>query len=141
MWNGRDYADVPFDAATGQDITGVLVTMTNATASVGGVVRDAQGRPAAGAAVIVFPVERRLWSDYGLQPARIRTVSASADGAFLLTPLPGGEYDVVALPGGDIDAWQRPDFFKSVEALAVRVTVDWGGKKTQDIVVGGARVR
>jgi Carboxypeptidase regulatory-like domain len=141
MWNGRDYADVPFDAATGQDITGVLVTMTNAIASVGGIVRDAQGRPAAGAAVIVFPVERRLWSDYGLQPSRIRTVSASADGAFLLTPLPGGEYYLVALPGGDIDAWQRPDFFKSVETQAVRVSVDWGETKTQDIVAGGARVR
>jgi hypothetical protein len=115
--------------------------MTNALASVAGIARDPQGRPAAGAAVIIFPVERRLWSDYGLQPARIRSVSTSTDGAFQLSPLPGGDYYLVAVPGADIDAWQRPDFFKTVEAQSVRVKVDWGEKKTQDVVVGGGRVR
>jgi hypothetical protein len=138
-WNERDHTDAPFDATGGQDINGVVVTFTNAVAVVSGQVQDGQGRPAVGAAVIVFPVERRLWTDYGLRPTRIKSTSVSRTGGFRISPLPAGDYYVIAVPGAEIDAWQDADFFKNAELRASRVTLGWGETKTQDLVVGGTR--
>ena len=41
IWDGQDYTDRPFDASTGRDISGVVVTLsTTDVVAVGGVVTD-----------------------------------------------------------------------------------------------------
>lgn len=133
--NGKDMTNTPFDASSTESFTGVVVTITNGGATINGAIADSQGQPAAGAAVLLFPVEPAGWMDFGLSPTRIKTTSASNTGAFEFSARPAGDYYVIALPARDIDAWQGPDFFKRASARATRVTVGWGETKTVDLRV------
>jgi hypothetical protein len=133
--NGKDVTDTPIDATGGEDFSGAVVTITNAAARVGGVVVDAQGQGASGAAIVIFPADPARWTDFGIWPMRIKTMSASNAGMFQFSPLPAGDYYVIALPADDIDMWQEPDFFKKAAARATRIAVGWGETKTVDLRV------
>ena len=133
--NGKDVTDTPIDATGGQDFPGAVVTITSAAAIVTGVVVDAQGQGAAGAAIVLFPSDPARWTDFGIWPMRIKTMSASNAGTFEFPLLPAGDYSVIALRSDDIDAWQEPDFFKKAVGRATRVTVGWGETKTVDLRV------
>jgi hypothetical protein len=137
--NGKDATETPIDAANGENFTGVIMTITNAGATINGMITDGQGRPAAGAAALLFPVDPNGWSEFGLTPPRIKTTSASNSGAFTFSARPAGDYYVIALPAADIDAWQTADFFKKATARAVRVTVGWGETKAVDLRVAEVR--
>ena len=76
-WDGKDYTYTPFNASSGRDIDGVVITTTSQTVAINGVVRDGQGRASPGAAVIYFPVEREQWRRFGLQPSRLRSIATS----------------------------------------------------------------
>ena len=132
--NGKDITETPIDATSGQDFS-VVATITNAGATVSGVASDRLGQPAAGAAVLLFPVDPGGWSNFGLWPRRIKTMSASNSGTFQFAAQPAGDYYVIALPRDEIDAWQAPGFFKSAAARATRVTVGWGESKALDLRV------
>lgn len=133
--NGKDVTDTPIDATGGQDFSGAVVTITSAAAIVSGVVVDAQGQGAAGAAIVLFPSDPAGWTDFGIWPMRIKTMSASNAGTFEFPSLPAGDYSVIALRPDDINAWQEPDFFKKAVGRATRVTVGWGETKTVDLRV------
>jgi hypothetical protein len=134
VMNGKDVTDTPVDATGEQDLSAV-VTITNAGATISGLVVDAQGQIAAGAAVVLFPADPARWSDFGITAFRIKSMSASSAGTFRFSPQPAGDYFVVSVPGHDIDAWQEPDFFKKAAARATRLTVGWGETKTVDLRV------
>ena len=82
-WQGRDYLDRGFDTTAGRDIEGVVITVANSFTRVRGSVRDAKGATATGGTVIAFPVDQRLWVDYGYrqgersQSARCRPASTT----------------------------------------------------------------
>lgn len=61
-----------------------------------GVVRDAQDRPDGEAAVLAFPINRRLWTETGQVPTFIDRVPVSQKGNYSLKGLLPGEYFVVA---------------------------------------------
>ena len=113
--NGKDVTDTAIDTTGEQDLSAV-VTITNAGATVSGLVVDAQGQIAAGAAIVLFPADPARWSDFGITPFRIKTMSASSAGTFKFSPQVAGDYLIVSLPANDIDAWQEPDFFKKAAA-------------------------
>jgi hypothetical protein len=124
MWDGRDYAERPFDASSGQDITGVVVTLTTAASSIAGIVQDGVTPLASGAAVIAFPVEREQWSNYGFNPPRLTSVLTTSDGRFRLDGLPAGEYFLVAVGSEHAQSWIDPSFLAGHVAQAFRVRVD-----------------
>jgi hypothetical protein len=132
QWKGKDYAVTPFDTAATQDLTGVVVTLTNAVPTLTGTVRDRDGQPAIGAAVMIFPVERALWTNFGLMPARIKSTMTGPSGIFTLTTLPAGEYCVVAMSTRP-RAWMDSDFFAAAEPLSTRVKLSWGGTSSADV--------
>jgi hypothetical protein len=134
-WNGKDYTYTPIDLTSGGDAAGVVVTLTDEGGTVSGVVRDASGQPAADAAVIHFPVEPSQWSNFGLQPTKLRATTASTTGAYALRQLPAGDYYVIAVDGEQIDAWKDPAFLERAARGATRVSVDWGATNTQDLVI------
>jgi hypothetical protein len=134
-WNGRDYTHTPFDTVSAAAFENIVVTITNAAPTVSGTVTDAQGTPAQTGTVIAFPVEPALWTNYGLSPTRIKPVGVSNTGAYRLTTLPAGDYFLVALSGAQPMAWQEAEFFKKASALATRVAVGWGDKKSVDLKV------
>jgi hypothetical protein len=134
-WNGRDYTNRPFDATSGEDIADVVVTMTTKSILLSGMVRNERGLPDDEAAVIVFPAERDQWSNYGLQPDRIKAIATTNTGAYRFQSLAAGEYLAVAVHIDLIDGWKDPAFLEKVSRLATRVTLAWSDNKTQDLRV------
>jgi hypothetical protein len=134
LWDGREYADRPFDLAATPDISGVVITATNAAPILTGAVRDARGS-AVDAAVIAFPVDPAGWSNYGFTPPRIEATTASTTGVFRMRPLPAGDYYIIAVPRAQVDAWMDPAFFKRAAPNATQVTLKWGATSTVDLKV------
>jgi hypothetical protein len=124
MWDGEDYAERPFDASAGRDITGVVVTLTSASSSISGVVTDGIAALTSGASVIAFPVEKDRWSNYGFNPTGLKSVLTTSDGRYQVDGLPVGEYYLVAVPASQQEAWLDPAFLASRASRASRVRVD-----------------
>jgi hypothetical protein len=132
-WKGRDYTYTPFDASSGEDISGVIVTLTNKGIVLTGAVLDGRGLPAEGAVVIVYPVEREQWSNYGFQPERLKTVTTTNLGAFRFQSLPAGDYFAIAVGPDQVDGWKDPAFLDRASRAATRLTVTWGENKSLDL--------
>jgi hypothetical protein len=141
MWNGRDYTYTPFDARDGQTHTGVVVTVTGQSAEMNGSVRDSSGVPAGRTQVICFPADPAGWRRYGPQPDRIRSIAAGVDGTFRIPRLPAGDYLVVAVEPALAERWTDPAFLERAAPVAKRVSLDWGGTATQDLIVQQIRER
>ncbi len=138
-WDGRDYTYAPFDASAGRDFSDVVVTLTSQSILLAGTVRDDRGAASKDAAVIVFPVEREQWSAYGFAPPRIGAASVNTAGFYRFQRLPAGTYYVVAVDDSRSDAWQDPEFLEAASRSATRITLDWGTKATQDLVLSQVR--
>ena len=89
VWGDKDYTDVPLEVAGGKNITGVVITVTDRLTTIAGTVRSRTGQPATSAGIVIFPADRALWKNFGLQPARIRYFAASTSGGFLPWPARG----------------------------------------------------
>ncbi len=138
-WQGRDFTGRPFDMTSGRDITGVVVTFTSAAARIRGSVRDQKGAAAASGAVVAFPTDRSLWTNYGLRPDRLALATISTSGAYSLN-LPAGEYFVVAIDTASAKDWTDPRFLAAASTAATRVTVGWGETPMQDLTMATVKV-
>jgi hypothetical protein len=127
---GREIRDTGLDTSAGRDIDDVVITLTEAVTSIQGTV---SGNGAGGSAVIIFPVERARWTDYGTDPILITSKSADANGAFTVTGMPDGEYFAVAVDGLQHDAWADPKFLEAASIVATRFGLKLGEKKTLDL--------
>jgi hypothetical protein len=136
---GRDYADSPFAVLGDANKAEIAVTVTRSVPVLAGIVQDDRGKGVPNAAVIAFPRDRAMWINFGLSPTRIKTAIAGRDGTFQLRSLPAGDYLVVAADGNDVNAWQDPDFFNTVETLATSVRLGWG--QSQSVVLRQLRRR
>ena len=135
---GREIRDTGLDTAAGRDVDDVVITLTEHVTSIQGTVR---GDGAAGAAVIVFPVDRARWVDYGWNPILIASKAADRDGVFLLKGMPEGDYFAVAVDGSRHDAWTDPKFLEAASAVATRLALKWGDKKSLDLQVSQVAVK
>jgi hypothetical protein len=137
--NGRDHTFTPLDTSTGESFSNVVVTLTPAVQVLEGVATDDTGAPAAGATVVVFPVEPAQWVNHGLMPPRIRSARTAASGAYRFGMLPVGDYHLVAIPDSRSRAWTEPGFFQKASAVATRLTVGAGETKTVNVKVTAVR--
>jgi len=138
-WDGQDYTDRPFDGSAGRDVTGVVVTVANASSSISGIVSDRNVPLTSGAAVIAFPVERERWSNYGLNPTRLKSVLTTTDGRYRVDGLPAGEYYLLAVPASQERAWLDPAFLAARAAQASRVRIDRSDSQVFDVALGVVR--
>jgi len=127
---GREIRDTGLDTSLGRDIDDVVITLTGNVTSIQGTVR---GDGAASAAVIVFPVDRARWVDYGWDPILIKSKAADSNGAFVVNGLPEGDYLAVAVDGSQHDAWTDPKFLDAASAVATRIAIKWGDTKPLDL--------
>ncbi len=88
-----DLFDAPIAVERGQNVFGLVITMTYLTTSVTGRVENAEGRPVTDAAVIVYSADPRYW-----RPPwrRVRVATVDREGAFAVAGLPEGDYLAVA---------------------------------------------
>ncbi|HXT69761.1 MAG TPA: carboxypeptidase-like regulatory domain-containing protein [Vicinamibacterales bacterium] len=125
---GKDVADSPFDL-TDEDLGNIVVTFTDKVTEMSGTVRNPKG-PDPSATVLVFPVDTSLWIDHGPAPRRFRAIRAGADSTYRLTGIAAGEYLAVAIPGGTPVDWIDPRYLQKLAAVATRLTVIEGEKKS-----------
>lgn len=123
----RDVLDAPFEITRGQDVSGLVLTMTDRAAVLSGSVRDRAGRATADPTVIVFPADEHLWPTAS---RRIRGVRPDTSGEFVVADLPAGDYLVATVSDADINAWYDPKFLAPLAGRAMRVTLAMGEAKT-----------
>ena len=138
-WNNIDYGDMPIEIEGDKDVKGIVITLTTQSTSVTGTIRDRTGGPASNSALIVFPAERSRWVNFGLQPTRIRSMTASTTGAYSLAGLPAGDYLAVGVDGDSASRWNDPGFLELASRTATRFSLNWGENKTIDVTLQDIR--
>jgi hypothetical protein len=135
MVNGADAAAIAFEIGSGQNIEGVVITMTDRGAEVSGRLVDASGKPAPEYVLVVFSADRRFWTP---RSPRTQHVRPDANGTFVARDLPAGDYFISAVADLEDGQWNDPAFLAALAAASpVRITLAEGEKKVQDIRVGG----
>ena len=131
---GQDALDIPLEIAPNEQVTGAVISFTDQTQEVSGMLQDAQGRPAPDFTIIVFAADKRYWTT---PSRRIRTNRPGTDGKFTITGIPPGEYRLAALTDiGPTDA-NDPAFLEQLIGASLPITVGAGEKKVQDLRIGG----
>jgi hypothetical protein len=134
--NGRDVLTAPLEI-TGADLGGAVLTYTDKSTQVSGVVRGAA--TGENAVVLIYPVDVKTWIAEGMNARRFRQTTASATGSYSTSNVLPGDYCVAAL--NETDVPENPDaaFFDALSGLATHVTLADGDKKTADLTV--ARIK
>jgi hypothetical protein len=127
-----DIADTPIDIKPDQNVEGVTVTFTDKTAEVSGVLSDATGKPTADFSVVLFSTNRASWGQRTNRRFR-PPVRAGVDGKFRFLNLAPGEYYVAALTDFEQSDIFNPAFYDQIVPSAIKLTLEEGEKKTQDI--------
>jgi hypothetical protein len=83
----------------------------------------------------MFPADQALWTNFGFNPTLIKTTLTDESGRFTLTPLPAGDYYVLAVPREQRRDWLEPGYFARAVGTATRVTLDWGDRKTMALSI------
>ena len=131
MFDGRDLSETPLDLQA--DVTGIVVTFTDRSSGLRGVVRLPQGQPDAGAIVIAFPSDIAAWADFGPSPRRVRSSWTTATGEYSIAALPPGDYFMVALPDEIAGDWRDAAALRVLARVATPVTIRDGEQKTQEL--------
>jgi hypothetical protein len=132
MVGGQETLDFPLDVTGERDITDAVLTVTDRTQELTGVLTDASGRPAVDYLILAVAADNRFWTPGS---RRIVTTRPDTSGRYSFRSLPPGEYLLATVtdlePGGEYD----PEFLKTLAGASVRVSLIEGGKTTQDIRV------
>lgn len=133
MADGVDLLDVARDISA-SDIDDIVITMVDTpTATLTGVVRNAQNAPDTDAVVLILPGDERLIGD-----RRMRMLRTTKEGAYMAPGLPAGEYVVVAVDDKVVDAGLDRTVLTRLLQLGTRTTLNDGERKTVDLR-GGTR--
>ena len=131
--NGQDTLDFPLEFDGLQDIAGAVLTMSDRSTELTGVITDAAGGPASEYTIVAAAADPRFWI-----PGSRRIVSTRPDtsGRYVFRSLPPGDYFLAALtdlePGRQFD----PELLRTLAAGSVRVTLAEGAKLAQGLRVG-----
>ncbi len=131
---GRDILDFPLDIGPSEDVTGALITFTDATQEINGSLQDASGRPAPDYTIVVFAADKAYWTP---QSRRVRTIRPGTDGKFTVSGLPPGDYLMGAVVDVVPSEVNDPAFLEQVVGAAVKITLGLGERKTQDLRISG----
>ena len=134
MLGGKDVADAPFEVRPNEDVTGLVVTVTDHPSELSGTVKDRTGRPAPGFPIVVFSTDRAYWT---VGSRRVQQARPSSDGRYKMTGLPAGEYYVCALTDLDQNQLYDPAFLESLVSGSFKIALTDGEKKTQDLTLAG----
>jgi hypothetical protein len=134
---GRDISETPFDIGTA-DINNVVVTFTDRPTTLTGVAHTKNGNPDPDALVVVFPADTAAWSNFGVNPRRMRSTRVQKDGTYAIAGLPPGDYNVAAIAEDNIAQWQDPQVLTGLARSATTVRLAEGDTRTQNLVRSGS---
>jgi hypothetical protein len=116
------------------DVPGVMLTFTDKTQELSGVIQDALGAPTADFTIVVFPADNRYWVP---QARRIAAARPGTDGRFTFRNLPPGEYRMTAITDAEPGEWYDPAFLSQLASASIPVSIAEGQRKVQDIRLAG----
>ena len=127
---GRDLSGQPLEASPGQQITGLVITMSDEPTEISGSVAavSASARPRS---VVLFPTDPRWWN---FATDRLRTASVTEDGRYAFRAVRPGDYRLATIPVADLPA--PPDlaaFLKQLLPLSVPVSMKLGERRIIDL--------
>jgi protocatechuate 3,4-dioxygenase beta subunit len=93
--DGLDITDAPYDFRPGNDVAGLVITLTDRVTEITGLVRDARGQPIADYVLVAFPEDTKLW---GAQSRFVQTSRPNQNGTFSIKGLPPGRYLAAVVP-------------------------------------------
>lgn len=125
--DGRDIADTALELRSGEQLTGVEITITNRVTQISGQVVDERSVPVGEATVLLFPAQAERWYE---NSRAVRATRPDQQGRWQLKAMPPGEYLALALDYMEVDAWQDPEYLESLRRYAERVTINEGGAHT-----------
>jgi len=130
MWNGLDTLDFPLEVGTDQDVSNVVITLTDKLSELSGGVTDSAGRPGYDFTVIAMPVESRFWIPGS---RRVATARTDAAGRYIFRGLPAGDYRLATLV--DFDPATQYDFaqLQQLAGSGVSITIVGTGKHVMNL--------
>jgi hypothetical protein len=127
---GKDYTHAPIDASAGGDVTDIVITTTTRSSTVTGGVTNFDA--AHGAVVLVFPVDRSLWTDGGFMGSTIGVAPVNSHGQYKVSTQ-AGEYFIAAVGRRDADRRTDPAFLAALAGKADRLSLILGQTQTRDL--------
>jgi protocatechuate 3,4-dioxygenase beta subunit len=137
MLNDRETLDEPFVVASGQQISGLRVAVTDVPTTVTGTLSDQLGRPAPEFAVVMFSTDRTHW--FAAPHRMTGLVRLDSNGAYRITGLPPGTYHLSAVTDASAQQLADPTFLEELAASALTVTLAPGEQKRQDLKLSGGQ--
>lgn len=132
--NGKNVFDAPLEVRPNEDVTGVVVTLSDRQAALAGTLVDSTGQPTPQFYLLAYPVDRRYWT----QNSRwIRLTRADVKGVYDITGLPAGEYYLCASTELDPSAQYEPAYLEQLVPASIKITLKDGEKRVQTLRVGG----
>ena len=131
---GRNVTDVPFEVGT-DDVSSLVVHVTNRPSIVSGYVQRPDGKPAVNAAVALFPVDTSAWSAPVLQNSRQFRTLRVIGGGYYFENVPRGDYYLVAVDDALLRHWHDRSLLQKLTSQAVRITVAPGAELRRDLTV------
>ncbi|MDQ3486529.1 MAG: carboxypeptidase-like regulatory domain-containing protein [Acidobacteriota bacterium] len=133
VMGGQDTLDFPFEVKGNQNLQGVTITMTDRRTELNGKVLDGQNQPAVDYTIVIFPADHRYWAGGS---RRIQTTRPSTDGSFTFRNLPPGDYRIATPIDLEPAGLSDPAVLQQLEGASMRVTLQPGETKVQNIRLG-----
>jgi hypothetical protein len=131
---GRDVLDFPLEVQPNNDVAGAVLTFTDQTQQLSGMLQDPSGRPTSDYTIIIFPADKSYWLP---QSRRIQSTRPGTDGTYTIRGIPPGDYRVIAVTDVDTGEWYDPDFLGQLIGAAIPISLSEGEQKVQDLRVAG----
>ena len=129
--DGRDVTDAGIDFGTSEIVDTIDIVYTRKVTKVTGQVEGAA--PAdQGTWVVFFPADESRWLP---QSRYVRVARPDAQGQYQLGLVPFDDYLVVAVRDLEEGQWTDPEFLRLARDLAVRLSIDEGETKVQNVKI------
>lgn len=131
-YRGQDVTDVGIDAASGQQLSDLRITLTDVANELTGIVRDGAGTPVPNAAVMVSPAAQQYWTRAS---RHVRAARSDAEGRYQVRGLPAGDYHVVASRELDTHDAYRREVLTAIDKDGAAVSFGAGDTRTLDLTI------
>jgi hypothetical protein len=137
-YHGQDLSTQPFVLGPDQ-LTDVVVTLTDRVASVAGRVIDGPATAAIDASVLLLRTDNLDRIGFATVPGTYAIARVEADGSFAATGLAAGEYLALAVDDAMLDTAPQAEFVRRLAHVASRLTLSWGQTAALDLEARSVR--
>ena len=114
------------------DVSNLLLTMTDATTELSGTLTDTAGKPSPDFTIVAASADSRYWVPGS---RRIAMTRPGPDGRYTFRSLPPGQYFIAAADRSGAGHSVRSRVPEGARGAAITLTINEGGKTTQDLRV------